>query len=243
MNLNALARKASKGSAPSARGGAMNVEDMIRFALVHGAGGADEIERLCAQHGWLRNALLEDGTRVVPFALWAQACAAFGRGGVAALRLLLADPELASFAIGVLQEVKTAQSVQVLLGFCASAGWQSPDVTHAEWKALSALNLLLSFDDGVRVEQAVMDDLLRVVITAFDATPEPFLKSLCLWAARGAPTAQALAWLQKLEVPGADVDAARANAIKSVKRRLSPTYKAPDAKTKRQIQRARAADV
>ncbi len=252
MNLTALARKAAKavkGPANPAYGGAMEVEDMLRFALVHGAAGADEIDRLCAQHGWLRNGLLPDGTRVVPFACWAQACAAYGRGGVAALRTLLADPDLASFAIAVLEEVKTVQSVQALLGFCDAATWQSPDATHAEWKALSALNLLLSLDDCVQVDAAVMGDLLRVVVKAFDAAAQPFLKRLCLYAARGAPTAQTLAWLQQLDVreaeakAEAEVQAARAVAIKSIKRRLSPTYKAPDAKAKRQIQRARAADL
>jgi len=243
MNLNALARKASKGPAPPAYGGSMNVEDMIRFVRVHGAAGADEIDRLCAQHGWLANGLLPDGTRVAPFASWARACAAFGRRGVSGLRPLLVDPELSGFAIAVLQEEKTLESIQALLGYCASAAWQSSDAMHPDWRALSALNLLLSFDDGVKVEQAVMDDLLRIVVAAFDAAPQPFLSSLCLWTARGAPTAKALAWLQALEVTGADVDAARTTAIKSVRRRLAPDYRAPDAKAARQIRRARAADV
>jgi hypothetical protein len=245
MNLNALARKAAKGPAPSAYGGSMEVEDMVRFTRVHGAAGADEIERLCAQHGWLSNGLLADGTRVVPFARWAQACVAFGRGGVAGLRPLLADPELASFAIAVLDDVKTFESVQALLGFCAAANWQSTDATHAEWQALSALNLMLSLDDVVKVDQAVMDELLRVVVKAYEAAPRPFLKSLCLWTVRGAPTVQALAWLRQLEVAEAeaDVEGARSTAAKSIKRRLSPNYKAPDAKARRQIQRARAADV
>ncbi|MGJ7565121.1 hypothetical protein ACSFBM_14795 [Variovorax sp. GB1R11] len=243
MNLNALARKASKGPAPSAYGGAMNVEDMIRFASVHGAEGADEIERLCAQHGWLSDGLLEDGTRVVPFARWARACAAFGRGGVPALRPLLADPALATFAIGVLEEVKTVESVETLIGFCGSAQWQSTDATHAEWKALAALNLLLSLDDGVKVEKAVMDDLLQVVVKAFGAASEPILQSMCLWAVRGAPAAESLAWVQTLDVADAAVDAARATAIKSLRRRLPPDYKAPDGRQKRQIRRQRAADV
>ena len=243
MNLNALARKASKGPAPLAYGGAMNVEDMIRFALVHGAEGADEIERLNAQHGWLAEGLLNDGTRVVPFARWAQACAAFGRGGVPALRTLLADPALATFAVGILEEVKTVESVQALIGFCASAHWQSPDSTHAEWKAMAALNLLLSLDDGVKVEKAAMDDLLHAVAKAFVAAPTPMLKSICLWAVRGAPTAETLAWVQTLDVTDTRVEAARVNAVKSIQRRLSPGYKAPDGKQKRQIQRQRAADV
>ncbi|ODU16384.1 MAG: hypothetical protein BGP22_28130 [Variovorax sp. 67-131] len=221
----------------------MEVEDMIRFAMVHGAEGADEIERLCAQYGWLSDGMREDGTRVVPLAQWARACAAFGRGGVPALRLLLGDPVHASFAIGVLQEVKTVESVRALIGFCVSAQWQSMAVTHAEWKALAALNQLLSFDDSVKVDEAVMDDLLEIVTQAFGATLVPFLQSICLWALRGAPTERSLAWVQALKVADADVEAARVTAIKSLKRRLSPAYKAPDGQQKRQIRRQRAEDV
>lgn len=243
MNLNALARKASKGPAPSAHGGSMDVEDMVRFALVHGAEGANEIERLCAQHGWLSEGLREDGTRVVPFARWARACAAFGRGGVPALQPLLADPALAGFAVGVLEEVKTVESVQALVGFCASAQWQATDATHAEWKAMAALNLLLSFDDGVRVDEAVMRDVLRTVTRAFDTAATPLLQSICLWAVRGAPVAESLAWVQAIDTADAGVQAARAAAIKSLRRRLSPTYQWPDGLQKRQIQRQRGASV
>ena len=41
MNLNALAKKAANGTAPTAYGGAMEVEDMIRFVLFHGSAAAD----------------------------------------------------------------------------------------------------------------------------------------------------------------------------------------------------------
>lgn len=155
---------------------------------------------------------------------------------------MLADAEMATFAIAVLEDVRSADSVEALLGFCASADWQSPDATHPDWKALAALNLLLSFDDAVKIEKSTMDDLLRVVIRAFDVTRVAFLKSLCLMAVRGAPTEGALAWIQQLEAMPVEVEAARASALKSLKRRSSPTYKAPDAAQKRRIQRARAAN-
>lgn len=199
MNLNALARKAAKGTAPLAYGGAMDVEDMVRFALVHGAAGADEIDRLCARHQWVANGLLEDGTRVVPFARWAQVCAAYGRGGVTALQAPLSDSDLSTFAIAVLAEVHAVDSVRVLMGFCESAGWRSPDAPHADWQALSALNGLLSFDDGVQIDASLQDELRQTVCKAFDLAPTPFLKSLCLCAIRGAPTPESLAWVQSLE--------------------------------------------
>ena len=107
MKFNDLARKAAKGSAPPSHGGSVCPEDLIRFVLAHGAEGADEIERLCRQHGWHEDGLLEDGTRVMPLARWAAACVAYGRGGIVALQRLLGDRALAPFAIGMLGEVRT----------------------------------------------------------------------------------------------------------------------------------------
>lgn len=221
MNLNALARKVAKGTAPLAYGGSMNVEDMISFALMHGAAGADEIDRLCTQHGWLTNGLLEDGTRVVPFARWAQVCAAYGRGGVAALQAQLSDRELSTFAIAVLAHVQTVDSVQALMDFCESADWRSSDVTHADWNALSALNQLLSFKGGVLIGALLQDRLRRIVLKAYDRPSEPFLKRLCLCAIRGAATPESMAWLQTLETTDVHNDAARANALKAIKRHLA----------------------
>ncbi|MDH6169375.1 hypothetical protein M2282_004539 [Variovorax boronicumulans] len=221
MNFNVLARKVAKGTAPSAYGGSMNVEDMIRFALMQGAAGADEIDRLCAQHGWLANGLLEDGTRVAPFARWAQVCAAYGRGGVAALQAQLSDRELATFAIAVLAHVKTVESVRALTEFCESADWRSPDVTHADWQALSALNQLLSFKGGVLIDALLQDRLRRMGLKAYDRASKPFLASLCLCAIRGAATPESLAWLQALETADVHNDAARVNALKAIKRQLA----------------------
>ena len=41
MNLNALAKKATNGTAPAEYGSALEVEDMIRFVLFHGSAAAD----------------------------------------------------------------------------------------------------------------------------------------------------------------------------------------------------------
>jgi len=48
-----------------------------------------------------------------------------------------------------------------------------------------------------------------------------FLKSLCLCAIRGAATPESMAWLQTLETTNFHNDAARANALKAIKRHLA----------------------
>ena len=42
MKFNALARKAAKGPAPLEHGGNVEVEDLIRFVLEHGAEGGEQ---------------------------------------------------------------------------------------------------------------------------------------------------------------------------------------------------------
>ncbi|MGE8245588.1 MAG: hypothetical protein ACN6RA_06180 [Stenotrophomonas maltophilia] len=239
MKFNALAQKAARGSAPAFKGGALEVEHLIIFALAHGEEGAAEIERLSALHGWLDDGLLPDGSRVVPFGRWARACAAFSRGGVPAVQPLLAEPAMAGIAIGVLESVRSVDAVEALLAFGEDSDWRCDDPTHPAWKAVSGLNLLLSFDDGVQVPETARQRLHRILVRAWNDAPTDQLRSLCLYALRGATTPEALAWAQALVLHAPTLIAARKMAVKTIKRRLDPTYTAPNAMQKWQIKRAR----
>jgi hypothetical protein len=172
MKFNALAKKAAKGSAPLEHGGAVEVEDLICFVLEHGAEGAAEIERLCALHGWREEFQYNgDGTHFAPMAPWAKACAAFGYGGVAAMLPLLDQPRMANYAIGVLEDVRSEASVAALLAFCGQADFSQDEPTSAPWRALAALNVLLSFDKGVAVPTDIQQTLLQRVQRAWGQAP------------------------------------------------------------------------
>lgn len=240
MKFNALAQKAAKGSAPAAYGGALEVEHLIAFALEHGAAGADEIERLCALHGWLEDGLLPDGRRVVPFARWATACAAYARDGVAGLRPLLADPAMAAFAIGLLEAVRTRDAVAELLAYCERADWRASDAAAAPWRALGALNLQLSFDDSVPIDATLQHALYETAMQAWGATSVTHLKAVSLYALRGAPLAESLGWVDSLVVADPDLVSARRVVLNSLKRRLDANYAAPDARNRREIAKARS---
>ena len=239
MKFNALAQKAAKGSAPTAYGGAVEVEHLIAFALEHGKEGATEIARLSALHGWLDDGLLPDGSRVVPFGRWARACAAVASGGVAALQTLLAEPEMADIAIGVLESVRSADAVEALLVFGERSNWRSDDPAHPAWKAVSALNLLLSFGDGVQVPGTARQRLHRLLVRAWNDAPTNHHRSLCLYALRGAATPDALAWAQQLEVTDRALIPIRKMVVTTIKRRLDPAYAPPNATQKHLIKRAR----
>lgn len=243
MKFNDLARKAAQGSGPLSCGGAVHPEDLIRFSLAYGADGADEIERLCKQHGWHEDGVLADGKRVTPLARWAAACIAYGRGGIASLKHLLADRALATFAIAVLSEVRSESSVTVLLDYCMSTTALSDEPDDPFWRALGALNGLTSFDDGLVPPQEQQKKLQELVIRTFSNSGTAYQQTLCLCALRGAPIEGSLEWAEAQTVTDPGAMRARSAAIKSLRRRLSDAYKPPSAEEKRQIRRQRALDV
>lgn len=246
MNLNALAKKAAKGPAPAAYGGAMEVEDMIRFTLFHGPIAADEIERLQRQHQWVMDGVLPDGGRVVPFGRWAVACVALGRQGVAGLRPLLDDPAMAEFAVSVLEKVRSAESVEALVNYCATARFAADGYTHpewVEWQAVMALNDLLAFDDFVPVPVATLEKLQGILMVAFERASNAFLKGTALWAMRGVPTEAALKWVKGLQLEAPELVSTQKKCIKAIQKRLSPGFKPLNAEQKRQLRKERAANV
>ena len=244
MNINMLARKAATPGGPAANGGAVEVEDMIRFVLFHGEAAADEIERLSRQHGWLMDGMvLPNGNLVPPMGRWAQTCVAFGRGGVAALRPQLDDQASAGYAAAFLAHVASVESVEVLVDYCKRVSWSAADPEHPGWKAIASLNGLLSFDDCVKVSPALLDSLRSIVLAAFTAAPTAALQVLCLCTVRGVPSHDAVAWAEALVLFDPDVLRARDMVVKAIRKRLAPEYKAPTPEQKRQVRRQRAADV
>lgn len=246
MNLNTLAKKAAKGPAPAAYGGAMDVEDMIRFVLFHGIAAADEIERLQQQHQWVMDGLLPDGTRVVPFGRWAIACVTYGREGIDGLLPLLRDPDMASFAVGVLEQVRSTDSVRALIEFCATAKFSATGHDHpdwSEWKAVFALNLLLSFDDFVQVDASTLAQWQLILEKAFEHAATPSLQQVVLLAARGAPSERGLMWIQNLQFKDEDLVGVRKLVIKVIRKRLQPGFKPLNADEKHQLREERALDV
>ncbi len=246
MNLNSLAKKVTKGPAPAAYGGSIEVEDMIRFVLFHGQAAADEIERLLKQHQWVTEEGLPDGSRGVPFGRWAQVCIAFGRGGVAALMPMLRDPVMALCAVGFLEEVHSPESVNALVDYCASARFSADGPEHpewVEWKALLALNSLLAFDDFVPVSAATSDKLRQILIRAYENAANTGRKGNALAALRGVPSEAALNWVKGLTNLDAELKPLQRMCVKALQKRLAPDFKPLDREAQRQLRRRRAANV
>jgi hypothetical protein len=224
----------------------MNVEDMIRFVLFHGSAAADEIERLQHQHQWVMDGLLPDGSRVAPYGRWAIACVAYGREGVKGLLPLLRDPAMGKFAVAVLEQVRSAESVEALIEFCATASFSATEDDHpdwAEWRAVFALNLLLSFDDCVQIGTFTLVQWQLILEKAFERAATPSLKQVVLLAARGTPSERGLMWIQNLQVKGEDLVGIQKLVIKVIRKRLQPDFKPLNADEKRQLRKERALDV
>ncbi|WP_139188713.1 hypothetical protein [Variovorax sp. OV700] len=111
------------------------------------------------------------------------------------------------------------------------------------WRALSALNGLTSFDDGLVPPQEQQKKLRDLVIETFASATTVYQQTLCLCALRGALVDGSLEWAEAQTVTDPGVMRSKAAAIKSLRRRLSGCYKPPSAEQKRQIRRQRALDV
>ncbi|AWH16991.1 hypothetical protein C1922_06490 [Stenotrophomonas sp. ZAC14D2_NAIMI4_7] len=212
----------AKGTAPLAYGGDIEVEDLIAYALQHGAEGAEEIERLRVLHGWLDDGLLADGTRVVPFGGWARACTAWGRHGVEGLRPMLDDPKLATFALGMLADVSGPAAVAILLDVAERADWSRASApTDLPCQSLYCLNTALSADAGVEITPDIQAAVLRIARRIWDhPNPNPHFLAQALFFVRRADPAQALAWVEALAVEDPVLVDAKRKVVKHLRARL-----------------------
>jgi hypothetical protein len=157
----ALARKAGNNT--------LEVEHLLRVLSTADATDAPFIRSLSTEYGWSVTGVV-GRRRVVPFACWADAVCRYLEGGCAAVvRMSQESPSMIEFCLGVLEEVKTAESVSAMLEV-GSAEVELPvsDVPRAV-RIADGLNLLLSFKGAPAVsptvELQVRDFLHRLLDT------------------------------------------------------------------------------
>lgn len=137
-----LARKAAANS--------LEVEDLLRVAVAGDAADASLLRELKAKHAWSDTGH-EGRRRVVPFGRWAEAVCRFLEQGYDGLARMAGEAaDTAEFCIGVLEEVKTPESVSALLALARTA--ERPE---AATRLADAFNQLLSFKDGVALGSTV----------------------------------------------------------------------------------------
>ncbi len=143
MNIATLRKKARNGS--------LEVEDLLQAAVERLPGLSEELSNLATKHEWLAQALMTDGTRIVPFAKWATVASAYASEEFAGLRALARKTENIPFILGLLEEIHTNESVSLVLEICSCYLTDLTQFKDMAFRATQTFNLLLSFKKAVPV--------------------------------------------------------------------------------------------
>jgi hypothetical protein len=128
-----------------AKNGTLEVEHLLKEASYPNDAFATALDALSAELQWSCDGELENGNLQVPLATWSKVVATYCRGGFNGLVRLAAEPEAAGFVIGLLEEIRTNESLDALL-MAFKKNLSNPccdgDTSH---RIASALNSMLSF--------------------------------------------------------------------------------------------------
>lgn len=205
-----------------ARNNTLEVEHLLKEASHPNDAFATAIDELSAELRWPFAGELHNGNPQVPLATWSKVVSTYCRGGFDGLVRLAAEPQSANFVIGLLEEIKTSESLAaLLLAFKENVSSPCRDV-DTSCRIARALDLMLSFKPIVA---ATPDQAIAL---------RSFLYALCACAESEAQRATALLALRGV----GDESSAEFAASKSLR---SPWHEVPQVVSKHIRKRMRAA--
>jgi hypothetical protein len=141
-----LSRKAADNS--------LEVEHLLKVAAIGDAADAQFLRALKGEHGWSDTGR-EGRKLVVPFGRWADTVCRFLEDGYAGLvRLAEESAGAAEFCIGVLEEVRTPESVSTLLAIAGPVIARPEADIPLAVRVAGGLNRVLSFKGGPVIDPA-----------------------------------------------------------------------------------------
>lgn len=127
-----------------ARSGSLEVEHILAAAVRRLPGLAEELKSLSHELGWKSEQLSQDGVLLVPLARWADVAAAYASEGFPGLSRLSSDPGFGHFVIGLVEEIKTADSLNFLLTTFANVLESPAKDRFLAFRLAQAINLWVS---------------------------------------------------------------------------------------------------
>jgi hypothetical protein len=130
----------------------LEVEHILEAAVQRIEGLPELLAELTDAKSWSDDNHLPDGTRVVPLARWARVGSAYCRAGFSGLRTLLNEPGHESFVLALLEELHSAEAVDVVMDFfseCIKTPGGDPPLARM---IASSLNLILCFKPEVEID-------------------------------------------------------------------------------------------
>lgn len=206
-----LSRKAADHS--------LEVEHLLKVATIGDAADVPFLRALKDEHGWSDTGR-EGRKRVVPLGRWVDAvCRFLEEGSAGLIRMAGETTGAVDFCIGVLEEVRTPESVSALLAIGGMAIEHPEKDLKLAVRVADGFNSLLSFKGGTTVspivERHVRDFLHRLLSLVL--TVEQRATAVC--ALRGVGDATSVNVIAGLPPFQGDWAGLEATATKQIKRR------------------------
>ena len=200
--------------------GTLEVEHLLAEAKVADPGLPALLSELSAQLNWSPTQLLPDGARAVPLGSWAKVVSAYVEGGFQDLLPLVASAATAPLVLGLLEELKTAESLSFLLDAYAINLRKPARDLNLSFRVASALNLMLSFKPAAAYVRSQAASIQEFLILLHGIARNEAERALALLALRGVGNAEAIFFVKSvspLESPWAEVPG---TVVRSINKRL-----------------------
>lgn len=202
-----LTRKAADNS--------LEVEHLLKVSTIGDATDAALLRTLKAKHSWSDTGW-EGRRRVVPFGRWAEVVCRFLEQGCDGLvRMAGESADAAGFCVGVLEEVKTPESVVALLAVASAVKGPKDRVRLAD-----AFNQLLSFKGGVTLSPTVEREVRDFLHGLLGEGLAESQRASVVCALRGVGDEESLALIADLPLFKGSYAGLEAAATRQIKQRL-----------------------
>ena len=198
---------------------------MIGFAARGDARAVPVIRELQRLHRWPHGYLV-DGRHVVPLGRWADVVCTYLEGGCDALREYArwSEPDSFSFAVSVLEELKSAVAAKTLAELAGEVAAALPKRLADAKKLAEAINFTMSFDEAPRLDRATAAKLRSFLHDLLNQRPDVVWRMTAVYALRGVGDEESLRMLAAMHVPP-DQSRDVAKVIKILQKRLGAAGK------------------
>ncbi len=212
MKISALRAKARRNT--------LEVEHILAAARTRAPEVNEALQRLSSECGWSASTHLEDGTHVVPLAKWAEVAGAYAAGGVEGLVSLAAKPENAGYVIGLLEEMRSQETLTALIGFFPDVVAAPETAPETAWRLVNAFNHLLCTRSPVAANPDQAAQIRKFLALFLKIADSDTQIALVAYALRGVGDASSIELVMSLKDLSYPYEGAKADAIRAIRRRL-----------------------
>lgn len=212
--VKALKRKAADNS--------LEVEHLLKVATLGDASDAPLLRQLKVEHDWSDTGR-EGNDKVVPFGLWCDVvCCYLKHGYLGIVEMAHHDEDLLDFCFGLLEDVKTLESVSALLAIGGPVVEHPRTDQALSLKLAKAFNLLLSFNGAPSIDEATTSVIREFLHRLLNQDLAEAQRATCVCALRGVGDATSLELIQGLPSFSGSWVGLEASACKQIMKRLHP---------------------